>query len=740
MARTRRRGDRRGRRRQPAVATRSTSRIALVAPGFVDLQCNGIGAVDFATSPPEEWQHAERALARRGVTAICPTFVTAPLDAYDAMLAAAAAAIAATPSDGAALVGVHLEGPFLGGAPGAHDPTLVRTVDVEWLLGLLSRHPGLVRVVTLAPEADPGLHATSALAERGIVVALGHTTASFDEALAAADAGATVVTHLFNGMGPLHHRDPGVAGAALDRRPPDADDHRRPRARAPGRAGAGVRGDDRGDGERQRLARRRRRARRRGVAHRRDARGCHHPARRCARQPARRRHRRPARDRLDDRRPGAPARTPRPWRAPRRAQPPTSWRSTPTPSRSIASGCAAKRSRATTASVVAVTRFASALSQHPVASHAVGEAAGEILEALDGDDPDLVVCFASPHFVGRVRRHRARACATSSSRGVLLGMTAVADHRRRRARSRTGPRSRCSPRASRTPAHAGHRSRRAARPTATTIVGWPELDHDPGDAAAPRRSVQFPIDAFLRRLDDDRPGARGHRRRRVGGPGTGRQPAPLDDQRQWTRAPVGVLLDGVEVRTVVSQGCRPIGDPFVVTRAERQPHRASSRVGRRSSACRSSRERGDPRTTACCSSSGLHVGIVVDEHQADFGRGDFLVRNVLGADRETGAIAVGDAGRASAQTVQFHVRDAAAADEDLRELLTGDDGRGARCCSRATDAGGASSACPTTTPASSPSCSARCPSPVRSAPARSGRRRAELPARLHRQPRPVRLS
>jgi N-acetylglucosamine-6-phosphate deacetylase len=187
----------------------------VVAPGFVDLQCNGIGAIDFATSDPEDWRRAQRALARRGVTAICPTFVTAPLDAYDAMLAATAAASVATPPDGAALVGAHLEGPFLGGALGAHDASLVRAADVAWLLGLLARHEGLVRVVTLAPEADPGSRATTALVAAGVVVALGHTTASFEEALAAADAGATVVTHLFNGMASLHHRDPGVAGAAL---------------------------------------------------------------------------------------------------------------------------------------------------------------------------------------------------------------------------------------------------------------------------------------------------------------------------------------------------------------------------------------------------------------------------------------------------------------------------------------------------------------------------------------------
>jgi N-acetylglucosamine-6-phosphate deacetylase len=73
-----------------------------------------------------------------------------------------------------------------------------------------------VRLVTLAPEADPGLLATRALSERGVVVALGHSRCTYEEALAAADAGATIVTHLFNGMGPLGHRTPGLPGAALD--------------------------------------------------------------------------------------------------------------------------------------------------------------------------------------------------------------------------------------------------------------------------------------------------------------------------------------------------------------------------------------------------------------------------------------------------------------------------------------------------------------------------------------------
>ncbi len=197
----------------PSGATDLGDRV--VAPGFVDLQCNGVGRVDLASATPSEWREARRALAGHGVTSFCPTFVTAPLDDYGARLDAAAAAQAATRSDESAIVGVHLEGPFLGGAPGAHDPGLVREVDLAWLGALLDDHPGLVRLVTLAPEADPGLGGVRLLTAAGVVVALGHTTASTDQALAAAAAGASVVTHLFNGMAPWHHRAPGVAGAAL---------------------------------------------------------------------------------------------------------------------------------------------------------------------------------------------------------------------------------------------------------------------------------------------------------------------------------------------------------------------------------------------------------------------------------------------------------------------------------------------------------------------------------------------
>lgn len=189
----------------------------LLAPGLVDLQVNGIGAVDLAHADGDGWGQVGRTLLAHGVTAYCPTFVSAPLDAYDAALdrAAAAQAAAAASGEQAAVLGVHLEGPFLGDALGAHAPHLVRAADVDWLDRLLARHPGIIRIVTLAPEADVHLDATRLLAGAGVVVALGHTRAGHDAVLAAVEAGATVATHLFNAMGPLLPREPGLAGAAL---------------------------------------------------------------------------------------------------------------------------------------------------------------------------------------------------------------------------------------------------------------------------------------------------------------------------------------------------------------------------------------------------------------------------------------------------------------------------------------------------------------------------------------------
>ncbi len=190
---------------------------ALLFPGFVDIQVNGVGATDFATAPDEHAiANALDVLAAHGTTACLPTIVTAPLDEYDAMLDRIRRARDLPDARSrCAILGVHLEGPFLGGAPGAHPQDLLRMVDIEWLERLLDRHGDVVRMITLAPEADPDLEATRMLSRRGVLVALGHSTCSFADALAAADAGARAVTHLFNGMRPMHHRNPGLAEAAL---------------------------------------------------------------------------------------------------------------------------------------------------------------------------------------------------------------------------------------------------------------------------------------------------------------------------------------------------------------------------------------------------------------------------------------------------------------------------------------------------------------------------------------------
>jgi len=191
-------------------ATSGPARDVVLAPGFVDLQVNGIDDIDVAHARGDEWERLDALLVAQGTTAWCPTLVTAPLESYAGRLAAIAAAQArhgARPE----IVGAHLEGPFLGGAPGAHRRDLIIEPDLAWIRAL----PDLVALTTLAPEAR---HATDAIEEftrMQVVVSLGHSTATLAESVDAVDSGARLVTHLFNGMGALHHREPGLLGAAL---------------------------------------------------------------------------------------------------------------------------------------------------------------------------------------------------------------------------------------------------------------------------------------------------------------------------------------------------------------------------------------------------------------------------------------------------------------------------------------------------------------------------------------------
>jgi small ligand-binding sensory domain FIST len=312
-------------------------------------------------------------------------------------------------------------------------------------------------------------------------------------------------------------------------------------------------------------------------------------------------------------------------------------------------------------------RFASALSRHPVASHAVGETAGAVMEALDGDDPDLLLCFASPHFVGAFD-DMTNALRNLLEARVLLGMTVVAVIGGSE-EVEDGPAfslfAACLPEAVLTPVHLDLEH----TPDGDAIVGWPDLAAHSGPETLVLLGdpFSFPVDGLLRRLNADRPevtviGGMASAARAPGGNRLVVEDTVVD------RGAVGVVLSGAGVTTVVSQGCRPIGNPYVVTDAER--HLVGQLAGRpaldrlRELAASSTDEE------RALLQQGLHLGVVVDEHRVDFGRGDFLVRNLMGGDRDTGAISVGEeipVGR----TVQFHVRDAEAADEDLRALLDG---------------------------------------------------------------------
>ncbi len=181
-----------------------------VVPGFVDMHTHGGGGATYSTTDPEEVRRAAAFHAKHGTTSTMASLVTASLDTLSDQIACLADLV----TDGV-IGGVHLEGPFLSTARcGAHDPELLRApepADVERLL-----NDDSVRMVTIAPELPGGLRAIRQVVDAGRVAALGHTDATYEQMVEGADAGATVATHLFNGMRPFHHRDPGPAGAAIN--------------------------------------------------------------------------------------------------------------------------------------------------------------------------------------------------------------------------------------------------------------------------------------------------------------------------------------------------------------------------------------------------------------------------------------------------------------------------------------------------------------------------------------------
>lgn len=313
-----------------------------------------------------------------------------------------------------------------------------------------------------------------------------------------------------------------------------------------------------------------------------------------------------------------------------------------------------------------MNRYAAALSLHPTPVEAVGEVAGELLERFDGADPDLLVCFASPHHTGAL---------TDMMDGlrkllrpeVLMGCTVVSV-------AGGGVEVEDGPGLSVFAASFGAgRVRGVVLDTVDTddgiaIVGWPDSLPTRGTLMILADPFSFPVPDFLRLCN-----ARVPDMTIIGGLASAATQAGgnrlvLDDQIVTTGAVAVMCSEDVPVRPVVSQGCRPIGNPLTVTSAERNfVHELAGRPAM--TRLQEIVDEVDDEERRLMR-DGLHLGIVVDEHKLDFTRGDFLVRNVLGVEKERGALAIGDVVGVG-QTVQFHVRDAAAADEDLRMLLHG---------------------------------------------------------------------
>ncbi|MFC6352917.1 N-acetylglucosamine-6-phosphate deacetylase [Rothia nasimurium] len=187
----------------------------LLAPGFTDIHCHGGGGVAFEDAP--DIAAALRVHGQAGTSALVASLVSNPLEQMQATMKALLPLMGQQVPGQATLHGFHAEGPFISPAhKGAHAPETLRVPTPDALEQLWEASEGRLLQITLAPEADPGLATLRRCVELGIRVAVGHTDATYEQAKAAFDEGASLLTHTYNAMRPLHHRQPGPVAAAAD--------------------------------------------------------------------------------------------------------------------------------------------------------------------------------------------------------------------------------------------------------------------------------------------------------------------------------------------------------------------------------------------------------------------------------------------------------------------------------------------------------------------------------------------
>ncbi|MFO0846563.1 MAG: FIST N-terminal domain-containing protein [Gemmataceae bacterium] len=316
--------------------------------------------------------------------------------------------------------------------------------------------------------------------------------------------------------------------------------------------------------------------------------------------------------------------------------------------------------------------FAAALSTDATTSAAVADVCDRVRADLPGQ-PDLTLAFFTPHHeAAGIAQEVASRLAPRAALGCIAEAV-IGGGREIELQPAVSLWAARWPRPVRlTPFHLTL-ERTADGPS---LLGWPDALGGEGgrEAFAPARSAvlllgdpfSFPTEAFLARVNEEAPGLPVLGGMASGIRGTG-QARLVQDGEVRTRGAVGLMLEGdLGLRWIVSQGCRPIGQHMVVTKAEDNviqelggltPFEQLRRLWDTLSA--------DEQRLF---QQGLHIGRVLNEYRGEFQRGDFLVRNVVGLERDSGALVITDHVRVG-QTVQFHVRDAASADEDLHALL-----------------------------------------------------------------------
>ena len=186
-----------------------------IVPGFIDIHTHGAYNFDTNDGEPEGLREWMRRIPEEGVTSILPTTVTQMPDVLEKAVANVAA-VAREGYEGAEMLGIHFEGPYLDMEyKGAQPPEAIAKATVEQFKRYQEAAEGMIKYITLAPEHDEDFALTRYCSQNGVVVSMGHSSATYEQALLGIANGATSMTHVYNGMTPYHHRKPGLVGTAL---------------------------------------------------------------------------------------------------------------------------------------------------------------------------------------------------------------------------------------------------------------------------------------------------------------------------------------------------------------------------------------------------------------------------------------------------------------------------------------------------------------------------------------------